>query len=49
MNNSWKPSSWRNKPAKHIPQYENTGLLNSVTEELKKYPPLVFAGESRNL
>ena len=49
MNNSWKPSSWRNKPAKHIPQYENTVLLNSVTEELKKYPPLVFAGESRNL
>jgi len=49
MKNNWKPDSWRNKPAKHIPKYEDSDLLASVTEKLKTFPPLVFAGESRNL
>ena len=49
MKNNWKPESWRNKPAKHIPKYEDSDLLASVTEKLKTFPPLVFAGESRNL
>ncbi len=49
MNNNWKPDSWRNKPAKHIPNYKDTELLGQVTEKLKTFPPLVFAGESRNL
>ena len=49
MNSNWKPNSWRSKPAKHIPKYEDVDLLDSVTKKLVSYPPLVFAGESRNL
>ena len=49
MNNNWKPSSWRDKPAKHIPKYEDESHLTKITKKLSEYPPLVFAGESRNL
>ncbi len=46
----WTPSSWRNKPAKHIPQdYPNPAKLAEVEATLKGYPPLVFAGEARRL
>ena len=49
MINNWKPNSWKEKPAKHLPNYSNVEQLNSVTKKLSGYPPLVFAGESRNL
>ena len=49
MNNNWKPSSWRDKPAKHLPTYKDLDKLHTVTKKLSNYPPLVFAGESRNL
>ena len=49
MNNNWKPSSWRDKPAKHIPEYDDAAHLSSITKKLSEYPPLVFAGETRNL
>ncbi len=45
----WSPSSWRDFPIKQQPQYENQALLRSVEEELRSYPPLIFAGEARNL
>ena len=46
----WTPSSWRNKPAKHIPtDYPNLDELREVEATLKGYPPLVFAGEARRL
>ena len=45
----WTPSSWRNKPAKHIPtDYPDLDELR-VEATLKGYPPLVFAGEARRL
>ena len=44
---NWKPNSWRNKPAKHIPEYADQDKLNNVLKELSNFPPLVFAGESR--
>ena len=47
--NNWKPNSWRDKPAKHLPNYADANKLKIVTETLSGYPPLVFAGESRNL
>ena len=46
---NWKPNSWRNKPAKHIPEYADQDKLNNVLKELSNFPPLVFAGESRSL
>ena len=49
MNNNWKPNSWRNKHAKHLPNYKDVDMLDNVTKKLINYPPLVFAGESRSL
>ena len=45
----WTPTSWREKPILQQPTYPDQEELNSVLEELKKYPPLVFAGEARRL
>ena len=46
----WTPSSWRNKPAKHIPtDYPDLDELREVEATLKGYPSLVFAGEARLL
>ena len=46
----WTPSSWRARPAKHIPDdYPDTAALKSVEDTLRGYPPLVFAGEARRL
>ncbi|MCF6221161.1 MAG: 3-deoxy-7-phosphoheptulonate synthase class II [Robiginitomaculum sp.] len=47
---NWSPSSWRTKPAKHIPDdYPNPVQLDEVEATLSGYPPLVFAGEVRRL
>ena len=45
----WSPSSWRSKPILQQPVYKNQDELNKVLNELKNYPPLVFAGEARTL
>lgn len=45
----WTPDSWRGKPAKQLPEYDNPAELQAVEETLKNYPPLVFAGEARRL
>jgi 3-deoxy-7-phosphoheptulonate synthase len=50
MQHKWTPSSWRAKPAKHIPtDYPDGEALSRVETQLRSYPPLVFAGEARNL
>ena len=46
---SWTRSSWREKKIRQQPIYTNQEVLKTVEEELKKYPPLVFAGEVRQL
>jgi len=46
---SWNPASWREFPIKQQPVYEDPVLLEKVEKELKGYPPLIFAGEARNL
>lgn len=46
----WTPAGWRAKPAKHIPtDYPDADALTRVEQTLRSYPPLVFAGEARNL
>ena len=46
----WTPAAWRSKPAKHIPtDYPDADALSRVEQTLRSYPPLVFAGEARNL
>ena len=49
MNKKWKPESWRNKIALHQPIYKDEKILNETLQKLKKLPPLVFAGEVRDL
>ncbi|HWA01501.1 MAG TPA: 3-deoxy-7-phosphoheptulonate synthase class II [Caulobacterales bacterium] len=50
MREKWTPAGWRAKPAKHIPtDYPNAEALTRVEQTLRTYPPLVFAGEARNL
>lgn len=49
MSALWTPSSWREKPAKQMPLYADQAALVRVERELASLPPLVFAGEARNL
>jgi len=46
---SWKPESWRDFPIKQQPVYEDQNYLKDIEKELSSYPPLIFAGEARNL
>ncbi|MEO7162081.1 MAG: 3-deoxy-7-phosphoheptulonate synthase class II, partial [Bdellovibrionia bacterium] len=45
----WNPTSWKACPAEQLPEYPDPVLLNEVEEKLGTYPPLVFAGEARQL
>ena len=45
----WNLNSWTKFPAKHLPVYQDKKELDLVLSKIKKYPPLVFAGESRSL
>ncbi|WP_420567340.1 class II 3-deoxy-7-phosphoheptulonate synthase [Thalassovita sp.] len=45
----WQKTNWRNKPRVQMPDYTDEAALNSVEDQLSKYPPLVFAGEARKL
>ncbi len=49
MPSPWTPASWRDKPIKQVPRYPDAAALAAVETRLKSYPPLVFAGEARNL
>lgn len=46
---NWNRSSWRDMPIKQQPTYPNQAHLEEVESLLRNYPPLVFAGEARNL
>ncbi len=50
MKEKWTPAGWRSLPAKHIPtDYPDPTALTRVEQQLRSYPPLVFAGEARKL
>jgi 3-deoxy-7-phosphoheptulonate synthase len=50
MTDRWTPASWRSLPAKHVPDdYPDAEALARVETELRRMPPLVFAGEARRL
>jgi 3-deoxy-7-phosphoheptulonate synthase len=46
---SWSPTSWRDKPIRQVPDYPDKAALAAVEARLRTHPPLVFAGEARNL
>jgi 3-deoxy-7-phosphoheptulonate synthase len=49
MSETWAPSSWRERPAAQQPAWPDDGTLEASLKHLATLPPLVFAGEARNL
>src|SRR6266403_974155 len=49
MSERWTPDSWRSRPALQLPDYPDAKALADVEAQLATFPPLVFAGEARNL
>jgi len=49
MTAAWARDSWRNKIGLQMPDYPDQAALDAVTSKLGTYPPLVFAGETRDL
>ncbi len=49
MRASWTPESWRSKPIVQVPDYPDKAALADVEAKLATFPPLVFAGEARQL
>ena len=49
MAERWTPDSWRKKPIVQVPDYPDGKALADVERQLSTFPPLVFAGEARNL
>ncbi|MEM9059802.1 MAG: 3-deoxy-7-phosphoheptulonate synthase class II [Pseudomonadota bacterium] len=49
MNGTWSKTSWRNLTGLQMPSYPDADALAAVTSKLASYPPLVFAGEARDL
>ncbi|MFA5564924.1 MAG: 3-deoxy-7-phosphoheptulonate synthase class II [Acidimicrobiia bacterium] len=46
---TWTPSSWREFPAMQQPNWPDEAELDQVLKGLSTLPPLVFAGEARDL
>ena len=49
MIENWSPDSWRGLPIRQVPGYPDEAALARVEETLRRFPPLVFAGEARRL
>ena len=49
MSDVWKPESWKQYEARQQPDWPSTEDLAREMRHLASYPPLVFAGEVRNL
>ena len=49
MSENWSPDSWRGLPIRQVPGYADEAALAGVEETLRRFPPLVFAGEARRL
>ena len=48
-NRQWTPESWRACEARQLPVYPDAEVIERAEAELVSYPPLVFAGEARDL
>src|SRR5437773_5825264 len=49
MSERWTPDGWRTKQVAQLPAYPDARALADVEAQLATFPPLVFAGEARNL
>ena len=46
---NWSARSWRDRPIQQQPNYPDPAQLSNVEQQLKMFPPLVFAEEIRAL
>ncbi|TPG12843.1 class II 3-deoxy-7-phosphoheptulonate synthase [Sphingomonas oligophenolica] len=46
---NWAPDSWTRADARQQPDYPDAAALTAATDTIRSFPPLVFAGEARNL
>jgi len=46
---AWAPSDWRARAASHQPVWPDEDAAHAAVAELRALPPLVFAGEAREL
>ncbi|KQT32120.1 phospho-2-dehydro-3-deoxyheptonate aldolase [Sphingomonas sp. Leaf412] len=46
---NWAADSWKSAQALQLPEYPDAAALDDVTQRIGNFPPLVFAGEARNL
>jgi 3-deoxy-7-phosphoheptulonate synthase len=49
MSAKWTPQSWRTHDGQQMPEYRDAARLASAENTLRNFPPLVFAGEARQL
>ena len=49
MAQTWSPDSWRKLPIGQQPNWPDEAALGRVEDKIKRFPPLVFAGEARSL
>jgi 3-deoxy-7-phosphoheptulonate synthase len=47
--NEWTPDGWRARPAAQQPDWPDADALEHALDDIRRLPPLVFAGEARNL
>ncbi len=49
MSSAWAPDTWRARRAAQQPDWPDADALDASLDELRRMPPLVFAGEAREL
>jgi 3-deoxy-7-phosphoheptulonate synthase len=49
FDSTWSPSSWRDRDALQQPEWPDGNAVERVRERLHALPPLVFAGEARQV
>ncbi len=49
MATKWNPASWTAHEARQLPTYSDQAAVDRATTTLGSFPPLVFAGEARDL
>jgi len=49
MTTTWTPDTWLDRPAAQQPSWPDSDAVSSVLDRISELPPLVFAGEARDL
>src|SRR5215471_10943783 len=49
VDSTWSPSSWRDRRARQQPEWPDEAAVAEVKQTLHALPPLVFAGEARQV